>query len=70
MISNEIDFKENLDLPTEEELAFKAQGSRSPDQIRSSNAHAEFGMSGQEIRALENEIKTLKIENLSQDKSN
>jgi len=72
LITNEIEFKENLGLPTEEELAKAGEGIS--DEIGATKALAagghEFAMSGQEIRALENEIKKLKIENSQKDKQN
>ena len=69
LISNNIEFKDNLALPSEQEMAMneKAAGGGAPVMPLSSRP-AEFGMSGQEIRALEDEIKNLKVEKIKGEK--
>ncbi len=71
LVINEIEFKENLILPSEEELAAKEQGTNS--QFGGQKALTGPGTSeysGKEIRALEDEIKKLKIENIQKEKQN
>ena len=58
---NSIEFKESIDLPTEEEMAQKELNDKTT-LASSRAAPSEFAMSGKEIRALEDQIKQLKIE--------
>lgn len=69
LMSNSIEFKDNLALPSEQEMAMneKAAGGGAPAMPLSSRP-AEFGMSGQEIRALEDEIKQLKVDKIRGEK--
>lgn len=68
---HEIEFKVGIELPSDEELAKResqAAATGAPPTGAPRSQPLEFGMSGQEIRALEDEIKKLKIECSLKDK--
>lgn len=75
LVANDVEFKANLELPSEEEMAAKDQEIAAANQFGgvpkaiTSGGAQEFGMSGKEIRGLEDEIKKLKIANSSQERS-
>lgn len=75
LVVNDVEFKANLELPSEEEMAAKDQEAAAAQQFGgaqkaiASGRAPEFGMSGKEIRGLEDQIKKLKIENNAQTKT-
>ena len=66
LVSNQIEFKENLTLPSEEQIANSKQTGSPIKQMAQPSSG--FNMSGQEIRALESEIKQLKVEVIKKEK--
>lgn len=70
LIQNEIEFKVGIELPSDEELAKRESQAAATGvpPMAAPRQPVEFGMSGQEIRALEDEIKKLKIECGAKDK--
>ena len=68
LLSNSIEFKDNLALPSEQEMAMNEKAAGGAPVMPMSSRPAEFGMSGQEIRALEDEIKNLKVEKIKGEK--
>lgn len=69
-MQHDIEFKPQLELPSEEELAsIEASAKPGATMIKPAASGAlEFGMSGKEIRALEVQIQHLKVENCKQAK--
>lgn len=70
LVMNEIDFKPQLELPSDEEFAhLESTHKPGADSFRpATSGGGEFGISGKEIRALEDQIKQLKIDNCRQAK--
>lgn len=72
LVTNAVEFKEHLELPSEEEFAQlekqNAAAGGAPLPMAVGSGSKEFGIGGSEIRAMEDEIKKLKIENIQKDK--